>query len=509
MAAVMEQAISRTKIVATVGPASRPPEMLSRLIEAGVNVFRLNFSHGTHEEHTATLQDIRSAARAAGAHVAVLQDLSGPKMRLGPIPGDAVECVLGAEFRLVADRTSDSPRELTCTYRDLANDLKVGETVLFADGTVAMAVTETQPGLARLQVTLPGRLRSRQGINLPGSTVSVSSLTEKDLLDLDWSAGHTGEVDYVGLSFVRSPNDLERLRRELNARRSPARIVAKIEKPQAVQNLEAIVAAADAVMVARGDLGVELDVAQVPGVQKRIIALCNQAHRPVITATQMLGSMEHSDRPTRAEASDVFNAVLDGTDAVMLSGETAIGEYPIESVRTMRRICTEAERAARTTTHTRVPLFAGGVPQLASKQWHTHATPPSLAGLVQPITEAMVDAACLAADRLQAAVLVVTTESGRTARALSNRRPGVPVLALTRTPQTARSLALCWGVTPLVLAEVDAQADSAQSVDEEFIFAIHWAMSQRLLKAGQYVVLLRGKFTGPFQNRAVLARKVE
>src|SRR3954467_12497664 len=232
----------RTKIVATVGPASREPAVLRKLIDAGVNVFRLNFSHGTHEEHSAFLADIRRIGREAGRQIAVLQDLCGPKMRLGPIPGDLVDCTLGEEFFLVTERTAEDPHELTCSYRNLPNDLKPGETVLFADGTVAMRVTDTAPGRARLQVTLPGRLRSRQGLNLPGSDLNVKSLTDKDLQDLDWTARHAADVDFVGLSFVRNAQDVVRLRHELNARTCRARIVVKIEKPQAVQNLEGIVA---------------------------------------------------------------------------------------------------------------------------------------------------------------------------------------------------------------------------------------------------------------------------
>src|SRR5262245_24729 len=276
---------NRTKIVATIGPASRSPEVLRQLIATGVNVFRLNFSHGTHEEHAAVLADIRALSREAGRHVAVLQDLCGPKMRLGPIPGGLVECPLGEEFSLVTERSSDSARELTCSYRELPGDLKPGETVLFADGTVAMTVTDVRPGRARLAVTLPGRLRSRQGLNLPGSDLAVKSLTDKDLHDLDWTARHADDVQFVGLSFVRSAEDVMALRQELEARHCPAHVVVKIEKPQAVEQLEDIVAVADAVMVARGDLGVEMDVHRVPAIQKRIIALCNRAQRPVITAT--------------------------------------------------------------------------------------------------------------------------------------------------------------------------------------------------------------------------------
>ena len=335
----------RTKIVATIGPASRSPAGLRQLIEAGVNVFRLNFAHGTHEEHAAVLTEIRSLSRQLDRHVAVLQDLCGPKIRLGNIPGDLVDCQPGEEFTLLSDRLTDSPRELTCSYRDLPNNLKPGETVLFADGTVAMSVTEVGPGRARLRVTLPGRLRSRQGLNLPGSDLNVKSLTGKDLQDLDWTASHADEVDFVGLSFVRGEEDVAGLRRELAARKCAAKVVVKIEKPQAVLHLEGIVAATDAVMVARGDLGVEMDVQRVPAIQKRVIALCNQLHRPVITATQMLNSMEHSSRPTRAEASDVFNAVLDGT--VTRMGRLLLDRDRVEVGRVGRERHGDAEHARK------------------------------------------------------------------------------------------------------------------------------------------------------------------
>jgi pyruvate kinase len=473
----------RTKIVATIGPASHAPAVLRQLMHSGVNVFRLNFSHGTHEEHSAVVGDIRSLSQEMGRHVAILQDLCGPKMRLGPIPGDLVECPLGEEFTLVTDRSAENPRELTCSYRELAGDLKPGETVLFADGTVAMTVTDVGPGSARLKVTLPGRLRSRQGLNLPGSDLAVKSLTDKDLKDLDWTAHHAADVQFVGLSFVRSPEDVAWLRRELAARKCPAKVVVKIEKPQAVQQLEAIVAATDAVMVARGDLGVEVEVQRVPAIQKRVIAMCNQTHRPVITATQMLNSMEHSSRPTRAEASDVFNAVLDGTDAVMLSGESAVGEYPVLAVTVMRQICGEAEAF----------LKANGRPQ--------RVTPASLAALVDPVTEATVDAACLTAERLDAPLIVVATESGRTALALSNRRPTATILALTHTEESARLLALCWGVTPVVATE-------PATAEQQLAFAIDWARSRGLVQPGQHVVLLRGEMPGQVRSRAVLARQV-
>jgi pyruvate kinase len=282
---------------------------------------------------------------------------------------------------------------------------------------------------------------------------------------------------------VRRPEDVERLRRELRARGCPARIVVKIEKPQAVQHLEEIIALTDCVMVARGDLGVEMEVQSVPALQKQIIALCNHAHRPVITATQMLNSMEHSARPTRAEASDVFNAVIDGTDAVMLSGESAIGEYPVEAVGTMRQICAEAEAY----------LERHG-PGLAGES-------ASLSGLINPITRAIVDAASLITEELDAPLIVVASDSGRTAVALSNRRPSATILAITRSEQIARTLALCWGVTPLALNE-------EYSPERELAFGIDWAKSHSLIRPGQHAILLRGQVAGQPSNRAVMAREV-
>jgi pyruvate kinase len=473
----------RTKIVATVGPASRTPAVLRQLIEAGVNVFRLNFSHGTHEEHSAVLADIRKVSREMGRHVGVLQDLCGPKMRLGPIPGDQVECPLGEEFTLVTNRTSDDPHELSCSDIDPNRDLKPGETVLFADGNVGMVVTDVASGRARLKVTLSGRLRTRQGLNLPGSELAVKSLTDKDLADLEWTARHAADVEFVALSFARSAADVTWLRKELEARKCPAKVVVKVEKPQAVRDIEAIVAATHGVMVARGDLGVEMDVQRVPAIQKRVIALCNRTHRPVITATQMLNSMEHSSRPTRAEASDVFNAVLDGTDAVMLSGESAVGDYPIEAVATMRRICAEAEAYLKS----------------VGRPTRGEATTPN--DLVDPSTEATVEAASLVVRLLDAPLIVVATDSGRTALALSNQRPSATILAITRTEAVARTLAVCWGVVPVVHA-------GANTPEQDMTFAIDWAKARQLVQPGEHIVLLRGRVASDEHSRGLLVREV-
>lgn len=485
----------RTKIVATVGPASTDPVVMRQMIEAGVDVFRLNFSHGSHEGHTVILETIRRVAAEAETEIAVLQDLCGPKIRLGEIAGGVVHCDHDAEFVLVTGReTEGDPHCLTSTYRTLADDLDVGQSVLFADGTVAMDVVARGPGWARLKVTLPGQIRSNQGINVPQTGLSVPALTEKDLADLDWTAGH--DVDYVGLSFVRKAEDVALLRSELQRRGSRARIIAKIEKPQALANLEAIVAEADGVMVARGDLGVELDVVRVPAIQKQIIEACHRARIPVITATQMLNSMESSSRPTRAEASDVFNAVLDGTDAVMLSGETAIGQYPVEAVAMMSQIAAEAETLM-------FSEFRPGVSWTWSvANWPGAAAPENhgvaRAGRVQPITESVVEAASLISRRLNAALLLVATSSGRTALVLSKHRNPAPTLAVAKDPETVRAMALYWGVTPLPRPEV-ASRDELRAV------ILEWCRDRGLVHAGDCIVGIRGSWSDdPTHNEIVV-----
>ena len=478
----------RTKIVATIGPASKSAETLRDLFDAGVDVARLNFSHGTHQEHAETLKTIRRVAEEAGRPIAVLQDLGGPKIRLGLISGEEVRCDLGAEFRMVVDKLGDDPYELTSTYRELPADLKPGDLVLFVDGAVAMRVVEATASFARLVVTLAGKLRSRQGINLPGSELSIPSLTDKDILDLDWTAEH--QVEYVGLSFVRSADDVIRLREELRKRNCRSKIIAKIEKPQAVANLDAIIDASDAIMVARGDLGVEMDVAQVPAAQKRIIAACHRGRVPVITATQMLNSMETSSRPTRAEASDVFNAVLDGTDAVMLSGETAIGAYPVETVSMMSRIVTEAEALLTS------PRFSSAHPDPGPSA-NLYKT-----GWITETTEVVVEAAAMASRRLKAALVVVATHSGKTAIALSKQRYDAPTLAMTDVLPLARKMTLLWGVTPIL---VPLLTDGSQSL----AVALEWARTRGLIAKGDRVVLVRGTIPGNPVHNAVLVQEVE
>jgi pyruvate kinase len=490
----------RTKIVATVGPASIDPLVMRQMVEAGVDVFRLNFSHGTHEVHTTALETIRRIAAETETQLAVLQDLCGPKIRLGEIIGGFVDCDNDAEFVLVTERVEKNDSHcLTSTYRSLADDLDVGQSVLFADGTVAMDVVARGPGWARLKVTLPGRIRSNQGINVPLTGLSVAALTDKDLIDLDWTAAH--DVDYIGLSFVRKAEDIALLRRELKRRGSSARIIAKIEKPQALANLDAIVAEADAVMVARGDLGVELDVVRVPAIQKQIIDACHRARVPVITATQMLNSMETSSRPTRAEASDVFNAVLDGTDAVMLSGETAIGQFPVETVAMMSRIASEAEALLFSEFRTGAPWTwaVANWPGAADPgRGHAENHGVARAGRVQPITESVVEAASLISRRLNAALLLVATSSGRTALVLSKHRNPAPTLAVANDPQTARAMALFWGVTALPRPDVASR-------DELRAFVLDWSRQKGLIAPGDRIVGIRGSWSDdPTHNEIIV-----
>jgi pyruvate kinase len=474
----------RTKIVATLGPASSNALVIGKLVEAGADVFRLNFSHGTHDDHGAVLELIRQIGREMGVQLGVLQDLCGPKIRLGAISGGVAVCDLDADFILAREPDGgNDPHHLTSTYSELPDDLAVGQNVLFADGTVAMDVMEKGPGWAKLKVTLPGQIRSHQGINVPGGGLSVATLTEKDLNDLEWTKTH--DVAYVGLSFVRTAADIKRLREELADRGSKARIVAKIEKPQAVVNLQAIVAEADAVMIARGDLGVELDVIRVPEIQKQIIETCRRARVPVITATQMLGSMELSSRPTRAEASDVYNAVLDGTDAVMLSGETAIGQSPVESVAMMSRIISEAERRL---LETRV---ARANPSSSRWSWPDPESTAgggalvARAGRVSPITEGVVVAASMIADQLNAALIVVETHSGRTATALSNQRGGTLILALAHDLATVRSMGLLWGVIAEPMPDAPTRAQFREWI-------LQWGRARGLINSGSRIVLIRG-----------------
>jgi pyruvate kinase len=472
-----ENPLARTKIIATVGPACETREALRDLILRGVDIFRLNFAHGSHQWLSEIVAHVRSLSEELDKPVGLLGDLSGPKIRLGKLAGDSVSCPEGAVFTFIRGREPANNSELTCTYEPLIDDLKAGDRILLADGTVGMRVEETDPqeGWARCVVDAAGKIRSRQGVNLPGVALSTPSLTEKDRVDLQWAIEN--ELDFVGLSFVRSVDDVRDLRSciEASGTKTPPMIVSKIEKGEAVAQLEAIIDESDAVMVARGDLGVEVDIVTVPGIQKRI---------PVITATQMLDSMQQNELPTRAETSDVANAVLDGSDAVMLSGESAIGEYSREAVAMMSRIIRDAERLLESHPVVRLDLSA------TSAQ-------------AQVITEAVAVGAVATADRLDASLIAVATVSGRAALAISKERRLVPVLAVCKSWRTARRMTLLWGITPIVWQQ------SSQTGDELAEFATAWGLKECALKVRDTVVVVASSRWSARGHDAMLVHVVE
>ncbi len=451
----------RTKIVCTIGPASRSPEALRRLAEAGMDVARLNFSHGSHDEHAAVVSAVRAIAREVGRPIAILQDLAGIKLRIGEIAAGTVRLEPGAGFTLTSRPVAGDSREVSLDYPDLARNVRPGDSLLLSDGDVELSVetaTETDIGC---RVVAGGPLSSHKGIHLPDRSIAAAGLTAKDRDDLAF--GVAQGVDYVALSFVRSAADVLEARRFLDERRVSIPLIAKIEKHEAISSIDEILAASDGLMVARGDLGVETPLEHVPLLQKMLIDRSNRAGKPVITATQMLLSMVESPRPTRAEVGDVANAILDGTDAVMLSEETAAGRYPAEAVATMRRIAEDTEAA--------FPFEA----------WMRRFEDRSL----QSLPEAVAGAACELAEHIGASVIVAWTESGATARLVAKHRPRRPILALSTRPEAARRLALVWGVIPLV-------AEEGGSTDAMLARAPALAASRGLVRPGDKLVITAG-----------------
>jgi pyruvate kinase len=458
---------AKTKIVATIGPACEGPERLTELVLAGVDVFRLNTAHGDVAEHTARVADIRRVSRELERPIAILVDLGGPKIRLGDLPGDLLDCPLGAEFRFVRGQRGNEPNELVTTYAPLVDELQPNNRVMLADGTVVMRVIAREPNAAVCRVVQPGIVRSRQGVNLPGVKLSTPALTDADRTFAAWAA--EVDADFVGLSFVRDAADVHELKSLLKSKGSHGQVIAKIEKPEALEQLTAIVQAADGLMIARGDLGVEIDVARVPVVQKQIIALANAYQKPVITATQMLDSMQHSSRPTRAEASDVANAIFDGTDACMLSGETAIGKHPREAVEMMNRIALVTEEASVTVEH-RI------------------ATPTKNAEGLHQITAAVVAGAGLMAQQIHARLIVCVSQTGATALALSKQRNYVPTVGVSPVDATLRKMCMYWGVNPLPGTHASSRPDLIAQI-------ALWGRSEGLLAHGDRIILVTGTQT--------------
>lgn len=452
----------RTKIVGTIGPASRAPETLERLLVAGLGVARLNFSHGRHEEHGAAIRDLRAAARKLNRPLAILQDLAGPKIRIGEIPGGPVTLRAGAEFVLTSRPVAGSEREVSLTYAGLPADVAPGDSLLLGDGALELEVRHTDGRDIVCRVMVGGTISSHKGINAPTARIRAPILGEKDKADLLF--GIAQGVDWVALSFVRDVTDIETVRAFLRDHDAALPLIAKIEKHEALDQADAIVQAVDGIMVARGDLSVEIPMHRVPRFQKELIARANRAGKPVITATQMLLSMVDNPRPTRAEVADVANAVLDGTDAVMLSEETAAGRYPVETVAMMARIAEDAEQ---------IFPHAG---------WEAQRLGGAAA---MSRGDAVADAACELARDLGAAAILCCTATGATAQAVSRYRPACPILAPTSDPVAYRRLALVWGVEPMLIP-------SGDRVETVLDTALAEARQRGLLQPGQQVVLTAG-----------------
>ncbi|MEP7270551.1 MAG: pyruvate kinase [Acidobacteriota bacterium] len=457
----------RAKIVATIGPASSPPQRLRSLLLAGMDVVRVNMSHGDHRQHAATISAAREIAADLRRPLAILLDLSGPKIRTGRLKDHhPVEIIAGQRLTITTEEISGDSTIISTSYTRLPQDVSPGNRILLADGLIELLVEETDESRVICRVINGGLLGESKGINVPGAKLSAPSLTEKDHLDLKF--GLEQQVDYVALSFVRSANDLIEAKRLIEHLGSNVPLIAKIEKGEALDDLDNIIAASDGVMVARGDLGVETSVESVPFYQKRIIARANAAEKLVITATQMLESMTHEPRPTRAEASDVANAILDGTDSAMLSAETATGSYPVESVETMARIITYTENSR---------TYPDDVRQARG---HIHTGQEG---------RAIAEAAVFAAREMGANIIVVFSKSGRMARHIAALRPHQRIIAFTPHIRTSNALAAVWGLEPYVLDFSGRSAELLARADEVL-------MGNSLASVGQTIIVMAGRIPG-------------
>lgn len=469
----------RTKIIATVGPASRSPEVLARLIEAGVDVFRLNFSHGSLEDHGAALRAIRAAAARCEAVVAVMGDLCGPKIRVDPVEGDAFDLPTGAQIRIVADKVAGNAERISTSRRELPQEAAVGHRVLIDDGMIRLRVEESDGKSLLCRCEAGGAIQSRKGVNLPDTDLHMSSMTDKDRGDLAWALAN--DVDYIALSFVRRAEDLDELRAAMRACGRVAPVVAKIETPQAINELHRIIEATDVVLVARGDLGVEMDLACVPLLQKDITARSQRAGKPVIVATQMLQSMVEHPTATRAEVSDVANAVFDSADAVMLSAETAVGAYPVAAVEMMNRIAHETETyLARSGYFARMDADDS----------------------VNPIATGVVNGAGSLARELQAKLIAVWTETGNTVRLLSKCRPDRLIVGLASEEAICRRMAMYYGVLPVQMPLTPDQDEMLRRLDE-------WLREHHLAEESDLVILAAStRLIGPGSTSALLMHLV-
>lgn len=452
----------KTKIVCTIGPSSESLENIKKLIMAGMNVARLNFSHGDYEEHGGRIKTIRQASAELGKSIAILLDTKGPEIRTGKLKEEPIELEQDELITLTTEEILGDKDRLSITYSDLPNDVEVGSTILIDDGLIGLTVLDIQGTEIKCRIVNGGTIKSKKGVNVPGVNISLPGITEKDANDIKF--GIEQGVDFIAASFVRKASDVLEIRELLEKdNATQIHIISKIENQQGVDNLDEILEVSDGLMVARGDLGVEIPAEDVPLAQKRMIEKCNRAGKPVITATQMLDSMQRNPRPTRAEASDVANAIFDGTDAIMLSGETAAGRYPVESVLTMSRIAEKAESALE-------------YREIFIKQSNAQQT---------TVTEAISQAVANSALELNAKAIISSTETGYTARMVSKYRPKAPIIAVTTEESTMRRLALNWGVTPV-------KGEIATSTDEMFDYAMKGGLDSGLVKEGDLVVITAG-----------------
>jgi pyruvate kinase len=453
--------MKKTKIICTIGPSCNSPATLEKLIKAGMNIARMNMSHGEYAWHKATIARIRGAAKKTKQTIGILVDLQGPKIRVGKMPDEGVELVSGATVVFSTDSNDKLPEYIPVGYKNLHNDVKPGERMLFDDGLMDAVVVAVRGHRVTAKIGVGGLLKSNKGINLPESEIKQSAITTKDAADAKFALAV--KANWVALSFVRDAADVLELRRLLGKDKLSPKIIVKIEKPQAVANFDAILEAADAVMVARGDLGIEIPAEQVPVVQKTIVAKCLKAGKPVVVATQMLDSMIRNPRPTRAEVSDVANAVIDHADAVMLSGETASGKYPVEAVKTMAAIVEEMEKSK------------------------LDDLPTEFSVMHESVRRSIAGAAALLAEKINAAGIIAATASGATARYIARIRPEIPIYAAVPDEVAAGTVNLSWGVTPVVVPKIASLSGLMIALRKKIVAA-------KLVKKGEKAVIVAGKW---------------
>ena len=465
----------RAKIVCTIGPAVSSPEKIAQLIDAGMNMARLNLSHGTTTDHEKSFNAIRAAAKSKDQPIAILVDLQGPKIRLGKFQGGPYLLAVGDKFTITTEEMLGDKNKASTTYKDLPKDCQVGDQLLINDGKVVLEVLSKNNSTIETKVLVGGEISNNKGINLPGVSVSAPALTEKDAEDLRW--GLKMGADFIALSFVRSAKDIDGVKKIMNEMKVQIPVIAKIEKPQAIKNISEIVATFDGVMVARGDLGVELPIEDVPMLQKQCVTLARENAKPVIVATQMLESMINNSTPTRAEATDCANAVLDGADALMLSGETSVGEFPLEAVKVMARIIERTEQVA--------------LNQISPLQHN-----PSTKG------GAITKAATEVGAQVDAKYLIAFTQSGDSARRMSRLRSPIPILAMTPDQSTLNRLSITWGVEPMLAPMVKHTDEMVMQVDNLLI-------NSNRVKRGELVLIIAGSPPGiPGSTNAMRVHKV-